>query len=177
MNGILSKIFIFVTGAAIGSLVTWKVLKTRYEQIAEEEIRSMREYYQSKSKKNKTDKNNTESNDAEVEAYNEMARNYSTAASDSTDEKKEGVNMNKPRVITPDEFGEDPDYEVITLTYYSDGVLTDEMDEPINNINEIVGEESLTTFGEYENDSVFVRNEALKRDFEILRDSRPYSGR
>ena len=42
----LVKAFIFTAGAAIGSVVTWKVIKTKYEQISKEEIESVREEYQ-----------------------------------------------------------------------------------------------------------------------------------
>ena len=42
----LVKAFIFTAGAAIGSVVTWKVIKTKYEQISNEEIESVREEYQ-----------------------------------------------------------------------------------------------------------------------------------
>ena len=42
----LIKAFIFTAGAAIGSVVTWKVIKTKYEQISNEEIESVREEYQ-----------------------------------------------------------------------------------------------------------------------------------
>ena len=41
----LSNIVIFAIGAAIGSAVTWKLLKTKYEQIAQEEIDSVKEEY------------------------------------------------------------------------------------------------------------------------------------
>lgn len=83
----------------------------------------------------------------------------------------------KPYVISPDEFGEmeDEDYDKVSVTYYADGVLADEYDEVVENVDEIVGEESLTHFGEYEDDSVFVRNDKLKCDYEILLDQRNYS--
>ena len=42
----LIKAFIFTAGAAIGSVVTWMVIKTKYEQISKEEIESVREEYQ-----------------------------------------------------------------------------------------------------------------------------------
>ena len=45
-RGMLIKAFIFTAGAAIGSVVTWKVIKTKYEQISNEEIESVREEYQ-----------------------------------------------------------------------------------------------------------------------------------
>ena len=80
----------------------------------------------------------------------------------------------KPYVISPDEFGEFEDYEKISLIYYNDGVLTDENNEIVDDINEIVGEDSLKHFGEYEEDSVFVRNDKLKCDYEILYDLRKY---
>ena len=41
----LIKAFIFTTGAAIGSVVTWKVIKEKYKKIADEEIESVREEY------------------------------------------------------------------------------------------------------------------------------------
>ena len=40
--------------------------------------------------------------------------------------------------------------------------------------DEIVGLDSLTHFGEYEDDSVFVRNDVMKCDYEILLDHRNY---
>lgn len=44
----------------------------------------------------------------------------------------------------------------------------------IRNVDEIVGEESLDHFGEYEEDTVYVRNEELETDFEILKDDSNY---
>lgn len=80
-----------------------------------------------------------------------------------------------PYVISPDAFGEFDDYVLISLTYYSDGVLTDEDDEPIDDIEGIVGKDYASHFGEYEEDSVFIRNDRMKCDYEILRDLRKYT--
>ena len=46
----IKKFFIFVAGAAVGSAVTWKLFKAKYEQIANEEIEEMREYYNRREK-------------------------------------------------------------------------------------------------------------------------------
>ena len=51
MNETMGKILIFVTGAAIGSAVTWKLVKTKYEQIAQAEIESVKEVYSAASRK------------------------------------------------------------------------------------------------------------------------------
>ena len=81
----------------------------------------------------------------------------------------------KPYVISPDEFGEFEDYERISLSYYTDQILADEDDEKVEDVDNVVGLESLAHFGEYEDDSVFVRNDRLKCDYEILLDQRTYS--
>ena len=92
-------------------------------------------------------------------------------------EKKgvEPVEDEKPYVISPDEFGEKDGYENVTLTYYADGVLTDYFDNVISNVDEVVGFDSLDHFGEYEDDVVFVRNEKMETDYEILRDLRDFN--
>lgn len=45
MNKTLIGVLAFAVGAAIGSAVTWKVLKTKYEEIAQEEIDSVKDEY------------------------------------------------------------------------------------------------------------------------------------
>ena len=92
-------------------------------------------------------------------------------------EKKgvEPVEDGRPYVISPDEFGEKDGYENVTLTYYADGVLTDYFDNVISNVDEVVGFDSLDHFGEYEDDVVFVRNEKMETDYEILRDLRDFN--
>lgn len=80
-------------------------------------------------------------------------------------------------MISPDEFGDQDEYDQISLTYYSDGTVTDDNDRPMSDdeIEESIGKDSLTHFGEYEDDSVFVRNDRLKADYEILKDERTYA--
>jgi len=53
--------------------------------------------------------------------------------------------------------------------------LTDEGYEVIEDADEAVGEESLDHFGEFEDDSVFVRNDLMRCDYEILQDNRTYA--
>ena len=51
----------------------------------------------------------------------------------------------------------------------------DDGGDKIEDVDDVVGMESLTHFGEYEDDSVFVRNDRLRCDYEILMDERTYS--
>ena len=91
-------------------------------------------------------------------------------------ETKIGEAKKGPYVISPDEFGEDQEYEQISLIYYADNTLADDEDMVMDEeeIERTVGMDSLTRFGEYEPDSVFVRNDELKTEYEILLDQRPY---
>lgn len=182
MNSTLSNILIFTAGAAIGSVVTWKLLKTKYEQIADEEIESVKEAYAEKMAEVKAEEESTEADDEIVSIDNvkpdilEYAKKYGVIVDENEYITTEGgvMEMDKPFVIAPDEFGE-CDYSTVSLSYYADGVLTDDMDNPIEDVDDMVGFESLTHFGEYEDDSVFVRNHNYKTDYEILFDTRNFS--
>jgi hypothetical protein len=78
-------------------------------------------------------------------------------------------------IITPDEFliGE-RDYTQISLTYYEgDKVLAGGNDEAFDTgeVEKAVGWGNLTRFGEKSDDpnSIYIRNETLETDFEIVR--------
>ena len=45
MNNKIINVVLFTAGAAIGSVVTWTFIKKKYEQIAQEEIDSVKEEY------------------------------------------------------------------------------------------------------------------------------------
>lgn len=177
MKNILSNIVIFSLGAAVGSVVTWKLIKTKYEHIAQEEIDEVREFYHKKMSEQDADKNYSDWAEEHPKKYKEDKENYTSILKENDYTKKKGRvedMFDKPYVISPDEFGEN-NYETESLTYYEDGVLTDDFGNVIENVDELVGLDSLNHFGEYEDDSVFVRDDRLKIDYEILMDTRKYS--
>lgn len=178
MNSTLNNVCIFVAGAAIGSAITRKIMKDRYEQIVREDKESMREYYERKYSvdKNEASEDETEPDDDQVAIEDYEATldrfgytNYSNM------ENKEVDNVDRPHVIPPGEFGELHGYQERSLIYFKDKVLTDDDYELVEDVDDIVGLDSLNHFGEYEDDSVFVRNDRLETDYEILLDSRNYS--
>ena len=65
-------------------------------------------------------------------------------------------------------------YDIISLTYYADGILADDEGNIIN-VDETVGSFALTQFGEYDEDAIHVRNTKLEIDYEVLLDERHYS--
>lgn len=102
--------------------------------------------------------------------YSKLINKEKYVGDESTENAEEETDYEKPYVISPLEFGEKEDegYTTVSLMFYSDGLLADDMGEVIENIDETVGVDSLNHFGEYEDDSVFVRNDRLKIDYEIL---------
>lgn len=84
-----------------------------------------------------------------------------------------------PYVISLEEFTDGSEgFEQTTVTYFEgDDVLSDESDKIIEDIANTVSEETLYRFGHgsKDNNVVYVRNEKLNLDFEILRSHRKYA--
>lgn len=173
----------FLIGIAAGSIVTWHGVKKKYETLAQEEIDSVKEVFSKRRNNDDISETTLSGEDVTsdkvslIETYTDILEtNGYTNYAKNTDERSESVVKAKiPYVISPEQFGMNDDYAQISLTYYADQVLTDEDDEIIEDIEGTIGIDSLNHFGEYEDDSVFVRNEELKCDYEILLDERLYS--
>lgn len=180
----------FVVGAMIGSAMTWCFVKKKYERIAQEEIDSVKEVFIRKDFGSQV-KEMTKVGEEIAKGFNDGIRHAAEQAKDKPDlvryaamiqkyggtvsEEKGALMKEKyPYVISPEEFGEFDDYERISLTYYADGVLADDNNEVVDDVENIVGD-ALDHFGEYEDDSVFVRCDERKCDYEILMDQRTFS--
>ena len=178
-------IFAFFMGATIGSIATWKFLKTKYERIAQEEIDSVKETYSKNHKEiEESDEDSDESEPAPINEiddkpdlaiYTAKLKEQGYLSTDSNIEKGGTDDMDKPYVISPEEYGEIDGYDLYSYVYYADKVLADENNEPIEDVDQIIGFESLKHFGEYGDDSVYVRNDNLKADYEILLDNEKHS--
>ncbi len=179
MNKTLSNLFIFTAGAAIGSVVTWKLVKDKYARLAQEEIEAVREVYM---KHDDTTDEVAEEPAAVVESVPEFTEqervDYANIANMYTNNNEKGVPapVKRPYVISPDEFDENG-YQTVSLTYYADGVVEDDFYNVLSDeeVEDRIGRDSLNHFGEYEEDSVFVRNDDEEVDYEILKDPRNYS--
>lgn len=176
----MSKATNFLTfglGVAVGSIVTRYVVKKKYERIAQEEIDSVKEAFAKLSDKDEIREKADQAKDKpSVAEYAAILRNQQYVEENVEDEEEipadvriSGVEQGDlPYIIPPEDFGEQDEYGAISLSYYADGILADDNDEKVIDIDGLVGVESLGHFGEYEDDSVFVRNDRLKCDFEIL---------
>ena len=190
----MKNLLCFVAGSAIGSVVTWKLIEKKYKDLADEEIESVIETF--KNRKPRITKDNVkETVEKVINKYKEpkeivedivTAERYSIENEEEIDEDDESnytinvdndVEVITPYVITPEQFGEYNEYGTKTLTYYADNVLTDEVDNPITSDEMVtmIGPDALDHFGEYEDDSVYIRDETNEMDYEILKSEKMFS--
>ena len=178
----LGKIIAFVAGAAIGSLVTLKLVKDKYDsdyqRDVEETREALRKHYTHTEEVNEQLKEENKNLRTNAAIISKCGYGYPEidviVDKEEKDEEEENDSM-KPYIITPEEYSES-DCPQETLNYYQDGVVTDQYDDPISDdtVELWVGRESLNHFGEYEEDSVFVHNPHLNCDYEILADERTW---
>lgn len=196
MKKTIINVFLFATGAAIGSLVTWKIMQTKCEKIIQDEIDSFKETYAlcmsgSKDPVNETEESAENETDEEdsgqngfpasvMTDYTALASRYGKPSGEDTETVEEGEGdddfpyINGPVVISPEEYGDgNYDHDLYVLTYYDDGILANDWWETLD-IDETIGEEALEHFGDFTEDVVHVRNERLKADYEVTKDPRNY---
>lgn len=104
------------------------------------------------------------------EPINEDEWDYDVELEQRTDDK--------PYIIHEDEFNEnEPDYEDMVLTYYAgDDVLANDQDEPVDDVEGLVGRRNLRKFGHGASDPnmLHVRNNLRGLNIEISRSSGKY---
>ena len=189
MNDKLSSVIIFCGGVFIGGFLTWDFFKTKYEKIADEEIASVKETFEHREPRPDKNYNVEEAlkgNDEYINISPGVAermiriidsngyRNYSNAKIEI--EKKGGtadMELKQPYVITPEQYEDNVDYTKVSLTWYNDEVLEDDWGNVLDP-DDVIGSEALKTFGQYEKDSVFVRDDDEQIDYEVLLDTRSY---
>lgn len=178
----MKNLLIFCLGASIGAVGAYFVVKKKYDEMLRNEVESVKEVYRAKAEAAESDSNDISENEIRPSMAEkpEMMDYYNTIRNEKyiePEEEKDNSDQNIPEamyVIAPDSYGE-LDYDTISFNYWADGVLTDEDDNVVDDYEDIIGGKALNSFGEYEEDSVYVRNDVLRVDYEILKDIRKFS--
>lgn len=187
MKGLL----IFAAGLAVGAVAGAVIVKNKVLADAKAEVEEVREYY--RSARGKVNRENIEETEEVKEVEKKEYELKDIQIKDEPKTEKEHTNYNQiakmytsknefqtpmyddPFVIDPSEFGENPEYDTETLTYFADGVLVDDVDDVIEEPDIVVGLENLKVFEEFGATTVYVRNDIYKTDYEIIRDDWNYS--
>lgn len=199
----MKKILGFAAGLILGSAATYFITKKKYEKMANEEIELVREHYKNKLN-NEVEKKVEEQKEGaiketkkELDQYVEFVQPYSIEPDiepvDVYEEqdsciieepevelikplRDESEMLDKPYAIPPSTFGEDETYMQIFLTLYADGVLADDVDEVVEDIEGSVGLDFADHFGEFdeEPDLVCICNDVRRAYYEIDKDNRRF---
>lgn len=159
-----------VVGAAAGSVVSWRLLKKRYSELADREIESVKEEF-AKERKIFVEEKETEIK-AKVATDKPDIMDYAKVVSKEGYTKyrkpeESTAKEDEPYIISPELFGELDDYECVTVKYYiEDGILTDDNDEMVDDPSHIIPVEGLDR--EDSLDVIYTRNDILKVDYEII---------
>ncbi len=172
-----------ILGGGTSFLICNTVMRNRYEQQLLEDVESAKVEYRRlvKELREKQEKEIAEAEksikskanlnkpalDIQRTQYMSIAKEYGAA------DKKPEIRI---EVIAPEDFGlmDEDGFTTEEMMYYADGILVNEDDEVIEDIDSLVGTEFADHFGEYEDDSVYIRNYANKTDFCILKSLKTY---
>ena len=184
MNRKLSAALLFTAGVAVGSLVTWRYFKSKYE-VVEDEVEEKTEEADGETEERDSEVLESEMNYKKppLKEYVKMVETNGYVPKTHMEEVEEEIangewddkDVYEPYIIRPEEYGELHAYETLSLNYYADGVLTDELDNPIEDVESLVPADFADHFGEYDDNVVHVRNDNLECDYEILRDLRKFT--
>ena len=187
-------IIAFILGAAAGVASSMFYFKTKYEQKADAEIQEIRDLYAKKSEteEKKEDTPVTSHQVTKADDLHATARHISeytkyTPKEDAQNETpKDGIHVEKvdfapmknpnppkPYLIDPSDYGQDDNFDPLCWEWYTDGILANENDEIVDDIQEWIGD-GLKVFAETEDNLFWVRNEKYGVDIEVARSGITY---
>lgn len=175
MNENVKYALIFIAGAMLGAVSAVAMVKEKYESLAQIEIESIRKYYKEKLQKQEEKKEEVKEPVSEMKEYEDITNNYKGNTVEEKPFIQKGDQIidpyDLPYIINVEDFGENEDYDTMTLTYFSDKVLVDDVDDVIEDQDTVVGLENLKIFEEFDGcTTIYVRNDIWKTDFEIIKD-------
>ena len=189
MKTTTNKALYFIMGTVTGIIGTYVVLKPRYDKMYGEAVESAVE---ARCRKYDEDKNacvqreSVDSSTNPVKPYiapkaetpKEQVRiNYSQMIEKTgyaEESEKEDKDNDKPYIISPEEYEDNVEYNVYYMKYMADGVLVDDLYDPVDNVEDLVGVDFPEHFGEYEEDTVYIRDDIKGCDYQINLDLRTY---
>ncbi|MFI3173937.1 MAG: hypothetical protein R3Y53_01895 [Bacillota bacterium] len=157
-----------IAGVCIGAGITYYTTKKKFEQINEEEIASVKARFKEKTKP------------VMEEEVSEVVVEDATNEKEMYQEATHGYTSQSTLTIVTEAEVDDCDYEVLSLTYYTDDILCDDANTPVEDlqrdIESLVGGKLWTVNDAVLFDGVlYVRNHALSVDYEIANDQRRYA--
>ena len=178
----LDRSLCVILGAAIGSGITYILMKKKCDAQISEAYHEMKEHLETKS--SNSVKENNEKRDNEIKKEEDVvvlnAVDTTNKKSEPTDytsySKKDRKEERTTSLITSERFSnEEPEYEKITLSYFDvDGILADDYGDTVD-IESSIGKKGPEYFELLHEDVIYIRNDSLKIDYEIALEHGAYS--
>lgn len=140
----MNKVFIFILGAAVGSLATWKFVEKKYRRIADEEIESVKEAF-----KNRESKITEDEKQAKELGVKSPSKEFYNQLKEDTDKLTEDMYKKYKEIVTTSGYNSTnmqpnttiEDYNQ-TDTYEEDGIeiISSDYPEPYTIAPEEFGE-------------------------------------
>lgn len=179
---------IWTFGLVVGAGACFLAVRKEAERAIQEEVDLVVEHYENKLKEVEEQEDILENTDTREGSINQYSKLVNLKYPEiNEEEKKEGdIDMrvtelrgeehksSTPYVISFEEFFEtNNEYDKCSIGYYADDeTLVDEVDDLVDDPNYIVGPVALSKFGylSQDPDIVYVRNDNLAIDYEIVRE-------
>lgn len=170
----LDKVTCAILGSLVGAAVTYILMRKHCDEVINEEVRQMKEYYASKNeKKEKVVQPQTpEERLADIVVAN-LTKRVEREPVDYTTAK--GKEERRTLLITSERFqNEEPEFEKITLDFYEkDGVLADSYGDIVD-IEQSIGIKAISYFQALGQEVIYIRNLDLGIDYEIVLEHSSY---
>lgn len=153
----MDKLIAGLIGAALGATVMYFLMRKKDE--VEEEVITLSDIHKDKPV------NNTEE-EREILENCSLAK-YREKVMATVSDISQNVFM-----IDAEEHGSDTEYDEIELTYYLDGVIVDDMDDPLTDkqLAQALGNIDVgAKFEELNTDLIFLKNDDLKAYYEVAK--------
>lgn len=195
MNKTLVGVIAFVAGSAVGAGSVYYILGKKFDKRLEKELEAI------------TIANGEEviseremtPEEVEIMLYEKQMDEERLNAQDFADDFKRAMNEytgeeddesgfeyefeypiehDKPILIPESEFG-DVTYQQVYYILYNDGVIADDMDRPVKDVDGMFGLENLRHFGDdylypNQNDAIYIRDDTCRYEYEIVKDNRSF---
>ena len=167
----------YILGIATGILLVKERMARKYRKLADAEVESVKEAFNHKAEQTETEwkeevKKAAARREEEAKRINEIYKNLLETHKYAPEEEEDAV------YISPDEYGDEPDYESATVIFYeASGVFVeDDTGIPLDDEEweSMLGCGVAKQFGKYEDDRVCVRNDKRKKYYEVLLEEGEY---
>ena len=183
-----NTILLFFAGVGVGYGACYLVMKARFEKVLDERVDAINQAFDKEMKELGLEVVPVESPDKKPSTDTKIFRseikkhNYDSfyEAREKVEEEVEEKDENdggpkeggfvEPYIITAQQFATDGILDKVTLTYYINADLVCEEEEAVDDPEAVIGTEFTDHFHDDEEGVVYVRNEKLGTDYEVILD-------